>query len=78
MATKQPIKKRAYKKRVKKGEAIFVDTTGEYTIPVVQLRDELDLLRDMLTAFESMTDEARGRAYDFFTNKYSRYGLSKY
>ncbi len=39
-------------------------------------KDEIDLLRDMLQAFEKMNDDSRFRAYGFFTNKHSQYDLS--
>lgn len=79
---KQPVK-RAYKKRAQPAKRAYVKRAHSDHEPVIKIipqainmMDELDLLRDVLAAFESMSEEARFRAYSYFTSKYSKYGTT--
>lgn len=83
--TVKPFKKRAYKKSqptkrkyVKRTKKDDINVTGNNKVEVVWVpqQDELDLLRDMLANFESMAEDARYRAYNYFTSKYSKYGTT--
>lgn len=73
----------AKRKYVKRSPKWVLSTKKDMSFPEIKLNleaiakpDELDLLRDMLANFESMAEDARYRAYQYLTSKYSRYGTT--
>jgi hypothetical protein len=68
------------KEKLTKAIGQVIDAEPSYHKKLKQIfqhkKDELDLLRDMLATFESLSEDARFRAYAYFKNKFSAYDIT--